>query len=250
MQLSKQHNSSPGEPIKHTAARMMQGRAFWFRAGILIFAGVLAVQASWLVIADFFRPILPYFPHHKVSGERAAAVHSAAVTAASISWIRGDLWTDAAIALWNGLISEVAGERSDPQLKPQRDQARAAVERAARLSPQDSRTWLLLAALDSRFDRPNRQVVKYLKMSYLTGPNEMALIPLRLHIATSSTVINDAELQSLVAQEIRLIVLRHQVLKPSLLAAYRDASPEGRSFIETTVGDLDKNLLAAIRGGR
>ena len=64
--------------------------------------------------------------------------------------------------------------------------------------------------------------------------------------------ITDAELQILVAQEIRAIILRHQDQKPSLLAAYRDASAEGKQFIEATVGDLDKSLLATIRasGGR
>jgi hypothetical protein len=59
--------------------------------------------------------------------------------------------------------------------------------------------------------------------------------------------ITDAELQILVAQEIRTIILRHQDQRPSLLAAYRDASAEGKQFIEATVGDLDKNLLATIR---
>jgi hypothetical protein len=230
---------------------MTPRRTFWFRNNILIFAGVLAVQAAWLVTAESIRPILPYFPQDKASEERVAAARSAAVTAASIGWVRGDLWTDAAIALSSGLTSEVAGE-SDPQMMPPRDQARAVAQRAARLSPHDSRTWLLLAALDSRFDWPNSEFANRLKMSYFTGPNELALTPLRIRIATRSTAISDAELQILVAQEIRTIILRHQDQKPSLLAAYRDASTEGKQFIEATVGDLDKNLLAAIRasGGR
>ena len=60
-------------------------------------------------------------------------------------------------------------------------------------------------------------------------------------------------LQILVAQEIRSIILRHQDQKSSLMSAYRDASSEGKQFIEVTVGDVDKNLLATIRssgGGR
>ena len=62
----------------------MPPRPFWFRNNILIFAGVLAVQAAWLVTAEFIRPILPYFPQDKASEERASAARSAAVTAASI----------------------------------------------------------------------------------------------------------------------------------------------------------------------
>ena len=84
-------------------------------------------------------------------------------------------------------------------------------------------------------------------MTYFTGPNEPALTPLRIRIATRSTAITDAELQTLVEQDIRAIILRNQDQKPSLLAAYRDASPQGKQLIEATVGDLDKNLLATIR---
>ena len=127
-----------------------------------------------------------------------------------------------------------------------RDRARDVAKRAARLSPHDSRTWLLLAALNSRFDWPD-EIANRLKISYFTGPIEPALSPLRIRIATYSTVITNAELQPLVAQEIRTVVLRHKNQIPSLLNAYRDGSAEGKQFIEATVGDLDKSLLATIR---
>ena len=220
----------------------MRVYALSFRTSILIFAGVLAMQAVWLGSAEFIRPMMPYFPQDKASQESASAASSRAVTAASIGGVRGDLWTDAAVAL----TSEVAGE-NDPQMTPEKDRARAVAQRAARLSPHDSRAWLLLAALDSRFDWPNREVASRLKMSYFTGPNELSLTPLRIRIATRSTAITDAELQPLVAQEIRSVILRHPDQKPSLLAAYRNASIEGKQFIEETVGDLDKNLLATLR---
>ena len=220
----------------------MRGYTFSLRIIILIWAGVLAMQAVWLCSAEFIRPMMPYFPQDKASQESASAASSRAVTAASIGGVRGDLWTDAAVAL----TSEVAGE-NDPQMTPEKDRARAVAQRAARLSPHDSRTWLLLAALDSRFDWQNREVISRLKMSYFTGPNELSLTPLRIRIATRSTAITDAELQPLVAQEIRSVVLRHPDQKPSLLATYRTASIEGKQFIEETVGDIDKNLLATLR---
>jgi hypothetical protein len=227
---------------------MMQRGTFWFRSAILIFAGILALQAVWLITADFFHPMLAYFPQDKASEERASAARSAAVTAASIGWVRGGLWTEAAIALSSDFISKVAGG-SDARLKPQRDQARTVALRAARLSPHDCRTWLLLAALGPRFDRQNWGGADRLKMSYFTGPNEVALAPLRIRIATRSMAINNAELQRLVAQEIRSIVLHHQNLKRSLRTAYREGSPEGKKFIEATIGDLDKDFLATIRAG-
>ena len=217
----------------------------WFRINSLIFASILALQGAWLVAAEFTRPMLPYFPQDKASAERASAARSAAIAAASIGWLRGDLWADAAVALSSGLTSEVTSD--DAKVTAPGDRARDVTLRAARLSPHDSRTWLLLAAMDSRFDWLDRAVAKLLKMSYLTGPNEFALTPLRIRIATRSTAITDVELQILVAQEIRSIILRHQDQKSSLMAAYRDASSEGKQFIEVTVGDVDKNLLATIR---
>jgi hypothetical protein len=226
---------------------MMAQRTFWFRVYILIFACVLAAQAAWLLAAEFIRPTLEYFPQDKISEERTSTARQAAVMAASIGRLRGELWTEAAIALSSGLLDALTDENG-AQKTAKMDRAKATAQRAARLSPHDSRTWLLLAALDSQYNRPNREVANYLKMSYLTGPNGLALDPLRLHIATRSGATEDVELQSLVAQEIRSIVLRRQDLKPSLLAVYRDASPQGKKIIETTVGDLDKNFLTAIRG--
>ena len=217
----------------------------FLRGSIVIFAGILAVQAAWLLAVDYVRPTLPYFPQDKVGEQEALAARSFAVTAASIGWIRGELWTDAAIALSTGLTSATA-EEHDAQMLPQRNQARAAAQRAVRLSPHDSRAWLLLAALDSRFDWPDDDANR-LKMSYFTGPNEFDLAPMRIRIAVHSSPIGDAELQSLVKQDIRSIVLRHQEQKSSLLAAYRDASPEGKEFLEATIGDVDKDFLATLR---
>jgi hypothetical protein len=36
-------------------------------------------------------------------------------------------------------------------------------------------------------------------------------------------------------------------LKPLIAAAYRNALPEGRRFIESQVGELDPGLLASLR---
>ena len=136
--------------------------------------------------------------------------------------MRGDLWSDAAIAPSSGLTSEVA-DAINPQMTKSTDRARTVAERAGRLSPHESRIWLLLAALDSGRDRPNPEIANRLKMSYYTGPDQLALSPLRIRVATRSRAIADTDLQALVAQEIRTIIFRHQDQKPALLAAYRDA---------------------------
>jgi hypothetical protein len=44
-----------------------------------------------------------------------------------------------------------------------------------------------------------------------------------------------------------LIITHEQNLEPVILAAYQDASPSGKRFIETVVGDFDPGLMATIR---
>src|SRR3974390_2051069 len=68
----------------------------WFRNTIGLFAGVLTLQAAWLLVTEFIRPGLPYFPQPTATEEASAG--SRAEMAASIGWLRGELWTDAAIA--------------------------------------------------------------------------------------------------------------------------------------------------------
>ena len=87
-------------------------------------------------------------------------------------------------------------------------------------------------------------------MSYYTGSNEIALMPLRLLVATCSDAINDAEIQPLVARDIRLILAQGLNPKPAILAAYQNASSSGKSFIESVVTDLDSGLMAEIRGSK
>jgi hypothetical protein len=99
----------------------------------------------------------------------------------------------------------------------------------------------------SELDRRGRESDGALRMSYYTGPNELALMPLRLSIAARSNAIGDADLQLLVGQEIRTILTRKPELKPWIVLAYRNASPEGKAFFESTVGALDPVLLTALR---
>ena len=84
-------------------------------------------------------------------------------------------------------------------------------------------------------------------MSYCTARNETLLIQMRLSIATQSEAINDPELQILVTKDVRTILLRKPDMKPTLVAAYRDASPEGKRFIETAVAQLDPSFAAELR---
>jgi hypothetical protein len=50
-----------------------------------------------------------------------------------------------------------------------------------------------------------------------------------------------------VKREIRLVATRRPDLTPALRAAYHDALPQGRRFIEQALEGLDPSLLAKIR---
>ncbi len=218
--------------------------ASWFRLGTSIFAGILALAAAWLLSAELIRPTLPFFPVDTATAETIAAHRGAAGAAAWIGLIRGDLWTDYAMTLAPDLSGELTGNTPATSLKTL-DDARTAAVRAAALAPFDTRTWLLLAGMDSW--GLNHSAVGPLKMSYYAGPNELSLMPLRIKIATRSTAITDPELQILVGADIRTIITHNPDLKPVIVVAYRNALPEGRRLIEMQVRELDPGLLTRLQ---
>lgn len=211
------------------------------------FAAFLVVQAAWLLSVEVVRPHLPYFPADRSSAVAAQSKRAQANLAAVFGGMRGELWVDDAVTLAAGPISEILGGRplDEPGIL---ERAEAAALRAARLSPHDSRAWLLLASTALQLKRPDRVIAADLKMSYYTGPSEAALMPLRSRIATRIDLGGDDELQVLVAQDLRTMVLRRPELKPDIAAAYAQASPAGKHLIETTIATLDPALLGTIRG--
>jgi hypothetical protein len=84
-------------------------------------------------------------------------------------------------------------------------------------------------------------------MSYFTGPNEIALTPLRVRLAIRSNAFTDPELNALVSKEIRSVLLRHPADREVLVTVYIDASAEGKQFIEAAAGNVDKDFVDQLR---
>jgi hypothetical protein len=236
---------SRGGSVVFMELRVMSRPEFWFRKAIRLFAAVLTLAAAWLLVTELIRPRLPYFPQEK-DAEQASAANSRAEMAASIGWLRGDLWTDAAITSSSVQIygSVDGNHRQKTEVE---DRARSIARRAARWSPHDSRAWLLLTALDLKLGSPLEEVVSRLKMSYFTGPNETALTALRVRLAIRSNAFTDPELNALVSKEIRSVLLRHPANREALVTAYIDASAEGKQFIEETARTVDKDFVDQLR---
>jgi hypothetical protein len=216
------------------------------RAALFAFAGLLALQSIWIILPELVRLSPLVFPREPRNPAISSSERDRAGRAAELALVRGDLWAEAAIAQSPEPILGVESRRAS-QSADQVQVARATAEKAARLSPHDARIWLLLASLDCS---QHREASGTLKLSYYTGSNEIVLMPLRLLVATCSDAINDAELQTLVAREIRLIITHEQDPKPVILAAYQNASPSGKRFIENVVGELDSGLMATIRANK
>ena len=216
------------------------------RTAFFAFASLLGLQSIWIILPELIGPSPLVFPREPRSPPISASERDRARRAAELALVRGDLWAEAAIAQSPEPIRSLESLKT-AQSTDQVQMARATAEKAATLSPHDARIWLLLASQDCLL---HREASGALKMSYYTGPSEIVLMPLRLLVATCSDAINDAELQTLVAGEIRLIVSHEQNLKPAIVGAYQNASPNGKRFIETVVGNLDSGLMATIRANK
>jgi len=215
-----------------------------FRLITLLFAVLLFIQCIWLLLAEFSRPSIDRLPTDVSAADIAAQKRDAAIWAASIGVIRGDLWADSAFTYTN-LILDERRDSWTADITPTLGRARAISERAVDLAPTQFGAWLVLAGLAARYPSPGFTATEALKMSYYTGPSEPDLVPLRLRIATYSDVLTDIELRQFATRDLRLLLARHE--KSAIAVAYNAASPPGKRFIEQTVGEIDPSALVFLR---
>ena len=169
---------------------------------------------------------------------------SASARAAHIGRIRGDLWAAAAVTEAAPLLFAPAGDRPSGASQAKIESAENAAVHAARLSPHDSRVWLVLADLRSAEAPPAPNAADALKLSYYTGPNEFALAPVRLSVA--ARVAADDELQEQIQSEIQRVILKRPDLKGAIAAAYKAALPRSREIFEAALLNADPDFLATI----
>lgn len=215
-----------------------------FRLTTLFIAVLLLIQCVWLLLAEFSRPSIDRLPTDVSAADIAAQKRDAAIWAASIGVIRGDLWADSAFTYTN-LILDERRDSWTADITPTLGRARAISERAVDLAPTQFGAWLVLAGLAARYPSPGFTATEALKMSYYTGPSEPDLVPLRLRIATYSDVLTDIELRQFATRDLRLLLARHE--KSAIAVAYNAASPPGKRFIEQTVGEIDPSALVFLR---
>jgi len=223
-----------------------QNRYMLFRLIVLIFSLVLMCQATWILASELARPPLIGVPNSSAAAAAAAGNRKQAALAASFGVVRGDLWAQDALTYFELFLNDglmVANEKviaSAPE-------ARDAAYRALHFAPHDARIWLILAALDSRLDWLRGETASSLQMSYYTGANESALIPLRLRLAVQSPSLDEKDFQQLVRHDIQNIALRKPDLEFAIALAYRDAPLQGRQLIEDALNEIDPSLMKRLR---
>jgi hypothetical protein len=183
----------------------------WPRFALAIFGFLLTVQAAWILSAE--------------------------------RYFRGDLWAASGFAL-------VTEPRGDPSAQSGQDgipePALNNFTRALRYSPHRGDVWLMLAALGHRYKPAGYDTAALLKMSYYTAPNDLRLLPLRLHVALASD-LRDTELRDMIKREIGLILSRLPALEPALVAAYRSAPADHKVFAENLISEVDPRYLKTMR---
>lgn len=215
-----------------------------FRVTVFAFACVLGSLAAWILLAEVLRPTLE-FTIDTNSTMPVYGTRDAAMRAARIGVVRGDLWSDAALS-YSNIIWNQGDNAPNAEMAPF-ERTRALMERAIAYAPHDSGLWLLLAANYFRFDWVNERAAASIRMSYYTGPNAVAVVPRRLFLAVQCRALLDNDFQELVRYDIRIAVTRKAELMPALLAAYTNAPLFGRQFMENALAALDPSMLESIR---
>jgi hypothetical protein len=213
-----------------------------FRFTASIFAAVLGLQCTWLLLAELTRPEIDRLSPDAQLADVAARWRNDATWAAWLGAVRGDLWADAAFTFADLLWANPSSEPTKSL-----NQAHVSLDRALEYAPHQSGAWLLLAGMASRYQWTEVKPSEALKVSYYTGPNDLPLLPLRLLVAAHSDALSDAEMQQFVRRDLRLLLVRQQ--KPAVTEAYRYASPDGKSLIEQTLNEFDPAYLASLRAG-
>lgn len=204
-----------------------------------IFAVILALQSAWLLMAEFQRPMLSFFPTLPAQASEAASKNSAAARAALIGWPRSDLWIDYAQTANSALLAALYNGAEQPDGGDY-----AAAETAVKLGPTDARGWLLLAATAATSG--SRQLFPQLKMSfYLTSYNE-ELFPLRMQLAVRSRIEIDDELRSFIEHELTRWLRTNPTTKHPVALAYHSASLTGRNLLSTLIKNVNPEFLAEL----
>lgn len=213
------------------------------RAALIVLGLSLAAEALWVLLPEQDR-LLTIVPNFGQSGSPDQMTqHARLKHNASLAIVRGDLWAKSALA-GSSLLQNATAAATATQ-----DDVRDDLILSLRYAPYRSEIWLTLATLSERYKwRQRPEVITQIKMAYYTGPSEKKLIPARLKVALRLIGPGeDIELGDMIRRDIQLILGRWPALKPDIVDAYKQASPDGRTLAERLIAEVDPTFLASLR---
>lgn len=202
---------------------------------------VLALHAGMAFYGDLIRPT--FRASDLFSGEippdRARLATAGGL--ASVSW-DGDLLANYVAATAAGILhrpSIDAGGRAS-----ENKAAQAAVIAALKVSPIRPALWLTLGTLQAQ---AGEAVTPAVKMSYLTGAVPIDVAFSRVQTVTSSAAATDEEIKLLAQSDIRSALANRSRYEPLLIAAYVQATPQGKSLLLETTKVTDPKFNEILR---
>lgn len=221
-------------------------KTLWLRPPLALFGIVLGAQAAWILMPELSHSRHVPMPLDQKSATILRIEQEKIRHSASLAAVRGDLWAESAFAYGGQLLVDQAMEL-DPGDRPT-FKALHSLSQSLRYAPHRGDVWLMLAAMTTRHNLKAYKTGALLKMSYYTAPNQSDLIPLRLNVSLHEAgLIEDDELREMVRLDIDYILTRSPSLKPALVAAYKSASKQGKTFIEQVVSQIEPTYLDVVR---
>jgi hypothetical protein len=213
-----------------------------FRLGMSLYGVILGAASLWLVLAELPRTAVAALPRSPELAAKAAAERDDALWAAYLGRLRGDLWAESTFTFadlqWSASTS--------PRLL---DEAKASAVRAVSLSPANSSVWLLLTSLAFRYGWAAPNPVETIKMAYYSGPHEDELVPLRLLISARLDDSTDSELERLLRSDVESALMFRPNLKPAVLSAYNQGTPQARHVIHEVASEVDSGFAQSLLSG-
>ncbi|TQF35687.1 hypothetical protein UNPF46_24010 [Bradyrhizobium sp. UNPF46] len=122
--------------------------------------------------------------------------------------------------------------------------AQAAIVTALNISPIRPALWLTLGTLQAQAGEAATPAVK---MSYLTGSVPIDVAFARVRTVTSSAAATDEEIKLLAQSDIRAALANRSRYEPLLIAAYVQATPQGKSLLLETTKVTDPKFNEILR---
>lgn len=219
------------------------------RVALALFGLALMTQAAWILSAERYSPWRLQLATDQTPASNSS-VGDRIRTAASIAIVRGDLWAASAMAQLEPQVGRPSTDRGggarDAPSAP--EPALKALNRALHYAPHRGDVWLTLAMLADRYKPGGYDTSALLRMSYYTAPNELRLLPARLHVALAAdTAVSDPELQDMIRRDVSLVLTRLPSLRPALVAAYQSASPGRKLVADRLISEIDPGYMKTIR---